>query len=283
MSVGDSKFLVMGNRSERRAQKQSAGKYRPPGGLHYNEFVGELGPSTGDGHTELHVRYGARDGKYLDWSISLLRRIGGIEEIRRGGVLSLERHRLETIEIKGSTIRQLVFNPEEPSASPQESVLAHLSSGDHDRVDAAYDQVMYDMSVGWAQKREGVSADSHTQAMFAFAQKERDPAFRSDGFDWVSNTLISLEEDQADEAIVDRGTSYFKGRPTTAGIMRASGRMQFIKIGVPRGPGEPAPERDPSAPEPIEARGAVNMGMLVDSIYADEDWTAGVASLLDDD
>lgn len=271
----------MANRSERRGQNQSAGRYRTPNGLQYNEFVGKLGPSKGNVHTELHVRYGGRDGQYLDWSIALWLRIGGIEEIRRNGALPLGRRRLETVEIKGSTIRQLVFNPDEPSASPQESVLAHLSAGDYDRVDTAYDQVMHDMSVGWAQKHEGASADSHTQAMFAFAQKERDPSFRRDGLDWVSNTLISLETDQADEAIVDRGTSYFQGRPTTAGVMRASGRMQFIKIGVPRGPGDADPTG--SGTEKLEASGALNMGMLVDSIYADQDWAEGVDSLLGDD
>ncbi len=281
LKAGLSRVQVMANRSERRGQNQSAGRYRTPNGLQYNEFVGKLGPSKGNAHTELHVRYGQRDGQYLDWSIALWLRVGGIEEIRRNGALPLERRRLETVEVKGSAIRQLVFDPDDPSASPKESVLTYLSSGDHVRVDAAYDQVMHDMSIGWAQKHEGAAADRHTQAVFAFAQKERDPEFRSHGLDWVSNTLISLAEDQADEAIVDRGTSYFNGRPTTAGIMRANGRMQFIKIGVPRGPGEADPAGGDS--EKLTASGALNMGMLVDSIYADQDWADGVDSILGDD
>jgi hypothetical protein len=51
----------MTNRKDRRAQHHAQGRYRPPPDLEYNEFVGELRPSSDRVFTELHISYGVRN------------------------------------------------------------------------------------------------------------------------------------------------------------------------------------------------------------------------------
>jgi hypothetical protein len=62
-----SRLGAMSNRAERRRQQRAAGGgYRPPNGVVYDEFVGELRPPNNRAFTELHVRYGVKNGLYGD-------------------------------------------------------------------------------------------------------------------------------------------------------------------------------------------------------------------------
>lgn len=119
---------------------------------------------------------------------------------------------------------------------------------------------------------------------FGFASKNRDPDFRHGTYSWVRNTLIALDVDEAEEVIVDRGGTYFRDRPSTAGVLLPDGVMKFIKVEPGtlqsgQAPSSARPDDDGGADAPIRATGTVTMGMLVDSIYSGN-WTDDVDTLL---
>lgn len=269
----------MANRAERRrAARESANRYQPPDGLDYNEFVGELRPSSDRAFTELHVRYGVRNALYVDWSITLRARLGGVEEFKESKE-QLERRTLEVVDVSDSAIRRHVFDPYSPGSAPQTTVLTVLKPGDDHKVDAAYDEQMRGLSIGWAQKHGGLGApaDPHTSTTFAFASKNRDPEFRNGTYSWVRNTLISLSTDPSEAVVVERSGWYFPESPSTAGVLMPDGVMKFIHI-TPGGKVDKAAD-PPSDDGPMKATGDVTMGMLVDSIYAG-DWTDGISGFL---
>ena len=219
----------MSNRAERRAKK-GGGPYRPPLGLGYNEFVGELWPPTDRAFTELYVRYGERNGRYLDWSITLRARLGSVEEFRELGE-PLERCTLEVFDVSESAIRRHVYDPYQPDLPPTVTVIEQLREGDDASVDRAYQVQMNSLAAGWAQKHGsafGVPADRHTTATIGFVEKVRDPQIRNGNLSWVRNTVICTESDLADGVIGERVGHYFPSVPSTAAVLRASGRMQFI-------------------------------------------------------
>lgn len=275
----------MANRAERRRAARLAAEraYRPPNGLEYNEFVGELRPPSDRAFTELHVRYGVRKNLYLDWSITLRARLGDIDEFRESKE-QLERRTLEVVEVSDSAIRRHTFDPYEPEKPPQTTLLVQLQSGDDERVDAAYATTLLDLRIEWMQKHGSAAAgDRHNAAMFDFASKNRDPDFRNGDLSWVRNTLVSLSTDLVDKIISERAGFYFPQTPSTAGVLRTSGRMQFIKMEpgstLPTDEAAAAPSETSESGQ-IEVRSDMTMGMLADAIFsgasseAQDDWAS---------
>lgn len=102
------------------------------------------------------------------------------------------------------------------------------------------------------------------------------------GCKWGSG-IAPLVEVDAEEVIVDRGGTYFRDRPSTAGVLLADGVMKFIKaepgtLQSGQAPSSGRPD-DGGADVPIRATGTVTTGMLVDSIYSGN-WTDDVDTLL---
>lgn len=261
---------LMPNKKGRRGSGHGASnrKYRVPLGLDYNEFVGALGPSDDDVYPELHVRYGVRNDLYLDWSITLQMRLGGIERLEAGEP-SLRRRRWQRVEVDGSVIRHYSYDLHNPTRPATVKVVQELSAGDEHVVDAQYDVQMKGLSQSWA---ANYGTDPHTEVTFRYASKNRDPEFRnSKDFSWVRNTVIALHSDLANEVYADRAATYFAGRPSTAGVLLPDGVMKFIRTD---GPGtvdertEPAAETVDRSDGPLQARGSVTMGMLISTIYS---------------
>lgn len=274
----------MSNQSQRRGQKTGGGLYRPPIGLMYNEFVGELWPPKDRTFTEVHVRYGERNGLYLDWSITLYARNGSAEEFRRRGE-PLERRTLEVVDVSKSAVRRHVYVPYEPDRPPTVTVVTELHSGDTTKVDRAYQVAMNGLAAGWAQKHGGAfgaPADRHTTATIGFVEKIRDPQLVSGNLSWVRNTVICTETDLVDGVISERAGHYFPSAKSTAAVLRSSGRMQFI-VATPGEQLTPGQAEETTASQELNgtpvARGAVTMGMMVDSIYS-TDWTTEVDEFL---
>ncbi|MCA2249017.1 hypothetical protein JF729_14625 [Mycobacterium intracellulare] len=263
----------------------SRAPYRPPKiGIEYNEFVGELRPPTDRTFTEVHVRYGKRNGRYLDWSITLRARKGDVEEFRESKD-QLERRTLEIVEVSESAIRRHVFDPYSPDQPPQTTVIAPLLAGDGAIVDQQFEIQWNGLCQSWIQKHGSATDELHNQATMWFATTKGRPDFQPGGtFDWVHNTLVCVSTDMADAVIAERAGYYFSSRTSTAGVLMPDGVTKFINI-------EPGGKVTPdqvanllgSASEdgPMAAAGDVTMGMLVESIYAvTGDWTDGVDDVL---
>lgn len=260
-----------------------ANDYRPPEqNISYNEFVGDLRPASDRAFTELHVRYGVRNNRYLDWSISLNARLGDLEEFIESGT-QLERRPLVRTEVRDSAIRRLTFNPYEPESPPEERIITSLAAGDGAVVDEKFVAQLRGLAFSWREKHgAGVEQDRHCEAVFGFAAQNRNPNFRDGALSWVRNTLICLEDDLADQILSERSLYYFPDTPTTAGVLRASGRMQFIIANHKGNLTEDevqASQGDTSDNEVTQAIGANTMGMLVDSVYS-QDWTGEVEDFL---
>jgi hypothetical protein len=259
--------------------------YRPPTkNIEYNEFVGELRPPTDRAFTELHVRYGRRNNAYLDWSITLRARLGDVEEFRQSKD-QLERRTLEIVDVSESAIRRHVFDPYEPDQPPQTTVLVPLQAGDGAKVDQHYQIQMNGLAQTWKKKHGAAGANPHTNATFAFVSTKHHPEFQPEAtFSWVHNTLVALSTDSAEAVISERAGWYFPTTQSTAGVLMPDGVMKFFTI-EPGGKLTPdaVPDflGDTSKDGPIKATGNVTLGMLVESIYA-QDWTEGVDDLLDD-
>lgn len=261
-----------------------AGRYHAPRGLEYNEFVGELLPPGDRAFTELHVRYGVKADRYLDWSITLNARLGDIEELR-GSNDRLERRTLERIDVSDSAIRRHTFDPYNPGSLPRIARLVELQAGDHDRVDFEYRSSLSGLAHMWAQKHPG-PADRRTNATLLFVENDRDVEFREgDEFGWVRNTVISVDTDLADMVLTDRAGHYFPKVGSTAGVWMPNGRMMFLKV-EPGGHLSPEEREariaDNSDNAPATAHGNTTMAMLVDAIYGG-DWISELENLAGDE
>jgi hypothetical protein len=271
------------NRAERRRQQRAQGDiYRLPRGTVYDEFVGELRPPNGRAFTELHVRYGVANGQYVDWALTLWARLGGLEEFRDSPSGPLERRKVEVVEVVGSAILRHVYNPDEPEAPPRTTVVVPLGAGDHALVDNQYMVQINDLARAWSLKHGPAAQARHNGALWGFAVQNRGPAIRTGDLSWVRNTLVCLENDQADAVLSERAGFYFPKVKTAQGVLRSTDRMQFITADPG---GRLAPEQaetvrsDASGEGPPAATGDVTMGMLVDSIYAG-DWTGEIDEFL---
>jgi hypothetical protein len=273
----------MGDRSKRKGGATEP--YLPRKGLEYNSFVGELRPPNVRAFTELHVRYGVHNGRYLDWSITLRARLGDVDEFR-DSLKTLERRTLIVVEVANSTIRRSVYDPYNPGKAPETTVLLRLHAGDGARVDAEYDRQLRGLSVSWAQKHGaafGAPPHRHTVATFGFASKNRDPEFRDGDLSWVRNTLVCLEDDLADAVLTERAAHYFPMSGSTVGVLRASGCMQFIVVDHKgkMSPEQAALAKADDAPDESTSRatGDATMGLLVDSVYS-KGWVSEVEEFL---
>lgn len=259
------------------------GAYQPPAGLDYDEFVGELRPPNNRAFTELHVRYGAKNGLYADWTITLRARLGDIEELRESDG-PLARRKLEVVDVSASAIRRHVYNPYAPEEPPQTTVLVDLHADDEAKVDRQYQVQMNGLVASWAQKHGASSQNPHTAAIIGFISKNRDPQVRQGNLSWVRNTLVCVEADLADSVLSERGGYYFPTTPITVGVFRSTGRMQFLRM-EPKGTlkseeAQGTPE-DSSDDGVAKATGDIAMGVLVDSIYPG-DGADGIDDLLAD-
>jgi hypothetical protein len=271
------------NRAERRWQQRvEGGRYRVPDGIVYDEFVGELRPASGRAFTELHVRYRVWNGLYVDWSLTLQARFGGLEEFRDSPGAPLERRKIEVVDVSASAIRRHTYNPDEPEEPPQTAVIVPLHAGDHARVDHEYMVQLNELARSWSQKHGVASGDRRNTAVWRFVEENRRPAIRTGDVSWVRNTLICVEDDPADAVLSERAGYYFPNVKNAQGVLRSTGRMQFITA-APGGrltAEEAQVARDNASHDGVAAAtGDVTMGMLVDSIYSG-DWTGEVDDFL---
>ena len=136
----------MANRAERRRQQRAAAAdtYQVPRGAVYDEFVGELRPPRNRAYTELHVRYGGKNGLYVDWSMTLMDRHGDAQEFYSSPSQPLERRKLKVVDVSDSAIRRHAYDRSRPDGPPQTTVLVELHAGDEARVDHEYMVTMND-------------------------------------------------------------------------------------------------------------------------------------------
>ncbi|WP_433527747.1 hypothetical protein ACQPZ2_44210 (plasmid) [Nocardia pseudovaccinii] len=244
-------------------------RYRPPLGLEYREFVGELGPANGDIVTELHVRYGVRDDKYLDWSIAVNLRKGTLTDYLGSGSY-LERRRLSRVDVSESAIRRYKFDPKNPRTPPKVDVEVQLQAGDEDVVDHQYNVNMAAASRTWRARHPAAENDPHAYAVFGFAGLDRDPTFRQNR-SWLRNTLVAVDSDIAEEVMVDRLAVYFPQHrnPTAAVLMPEQDIFKYMTASE-----RPSPEQSADPRESMEVAALqITMGMAVEIANTDEDWT----------
>jgi hypothetical protein len=263
--------------------QHAQGRYRPPQDLEYNEFVGELRPADGLVFTEMHFRYGVRNDQYLDWSVTLNARLGGVQE-RKGRTGPLERRKIEVVDVSDSAIRRHVFDPDEPTRPPVVTRLVELHADDYDTVDYEYQNQINHLCVRWQTDHPEIVevSDPHNTAIMGFLAEDRDINFR-DGksYGWVRNTVVGIDTDRADMVIADRGYHYFPKVKSTAAVLLPDGVMKFIWASPGEKPSQDQLDAaDASQSGPIHAKGDVTMGMIVASIYAGDDWTDQVDDLL---
>lgn len=111
--------------------------------------------------------------------------------------------------------------------------------------------------------------DPHTAATFAFAQLQRDPAFRK-RFSWLRNTIVCVESDLLAEVINDRMSHYFPDGGSIACYYPAEQRLMFVQA-VPKD----SPLRRPPAPnDDVLAleRPETTIGMVVDYVLHSADF-----------
>jgi hypothetical protein len=257
-------------------------QYRPPGDLEFNSYVGELRSPSGSDFAELKVRYGVDNDRYLDWSITLNHRVGGVSELRESSG-PLERRAMEVIDVSDSAIRRQIFNPDDLDQLPRVLRLVELGAEDQDRVDAEYQNQLDRLCARWAKKHgyevANFPSNRHNTATLNFMAKDRDADFREgESFGWVRNTVVCIDTDFADMVIADRAYHYFPTSSSTAAVLMPNDTLMFIWIAK----GRPPDDTDTAAAEsndgPIQAHGDTTMGMLVDSIYAG-DWVDQVDGL----
>ncbi|MGP3707029.1 MULTISPECIES: hypothetical protein [Mycobacteriales] len=90
----------------------------------------------------------------------------------------------------------------------------------------------------------------------------------------MRNTVTCIDDDPADDVVVERLQHYFPDGGTVAVHIRDAGRMKFLKVG--RGADD---ERDSFVLDgetddegPLQATGYTSMGMMVDAVYCGDDW-----------
>ncbi|MGB3676214.1 MAG: hypothetical protein WA988_17415, partial [Candidatus Nanopelagicales bacterium] len=209
----------------------NATPYKVPAvGIEYNEFVGSLGP-YGNGNpvnTELHVRYGVRNGRYYDWTIELVARDGDVDTFRATQEHPV-RYVMESVGVEASDVVRRVRTG--PGVDDVETtVVKRLTAGDGALVDGGYDYNLKQLADQWDQRHE--TRDPHTIATFGFAQKNRDAEFRDSEYPWVRNTVVCIDTDPSEDTVVERLATYFPDGGTLAVHCRGVSRMKFLKAGA---------------------------------------------------
>ncbi|MFD4439294.1 hypothetical protein ACFWPK_05890 [Nocardia sp. NPDC058519] len=238
-------------------------RYRPPLGIEYDEFVGELGPALGDTVTELYVRYGVRDDLYVDWSIELNTRRGSLIDYMAEGK-PLARQSRAKVWVANSQIRHVTFGQRGQAVT--ENVIP-LEAGDESVVDEQYDRHLASLERAWLADH---GPDLHTTAMFGYANLNRNPHFRNSEYPWLHNTLVAIDSDVVEEIVVERGGAYFGEKDRTAEVwMPAIERMKFFKAD----PGEVS-EGNVQDTDPADRHAALQttMGMVAAMVNRSEDW-----------
>ncbi|WP_435592992.1 hypothetical protein [Nocardia sp. bgisy118] len=256
----------MSSKRAGRARKKQPRRFRPPLGLTYNEFVGELGPATGEFIDELHVRYGERDGLYLDWAITVVMRRGGLGEYMASGAASLERRRIRRYDVSEAGIRRHTYDP---IGTPTVDVLRTLSAGDEEIVDQAYDEILTEISHVWNARYP--DPDPHTTATFGFASANRRPEFRN-RWPELMNTLVAVDPDVAEEVWVERGNAYFGNRKRSAAVLMPS-RQEFKFIFTDTPINQQAEHQNDSTDRVGVHALQATMGMLADLVNRSPEWT----------
>ncbi|WP_240498052.1 hypothetical protein [Williamsia sp. 1135] len=241
----------------------------PTTGMEYNEFVGSLGP-YGNGNpvnTELHVRYGVRGGKYYDWTIELIAREGDVDSFRATGERPV-RYVMDSFSVEDGTVVHRVRTGPGPDDF-EVSVARELRAGDGDLVDSGYNFFMKQLADQWDARHE--TRDPRTVATFGFAQNNRDQDFRDERYPWVRSTVVCIDDDPADDVVVERLKHYFPDGGTVAVHCRSISRMKFLKVDAGSRPddGEAINGGDDTT---MTATGYTSIGMMVDAVYRGDDW-----------
>lgn len=251
----------MSNKGAGKAKDGRPRRFRPALGLTYSEFVGELGPATGEFTNELHVRYGERDGLYLDWAITVVMRRGGLVGYLASDGKPLPRRRTRRFDVG---IRQYTYNPIRP---PVVQLIHPLSAGDEEIIDRGYDDVMTQLSQSWNARYP--EPHPHTVATFSYASANRRPEFRA-SMPGLTNTLVAIDPDIAEEVWGERGNAYFGDKARSAAILMPE-RQQWKFIVT--GPGTKATEHKDDEVEHVTVSGVqTTMGMMGDLFNHDPDW-----------
>ncbi|WP_433734848.1 hypothetical protein ACQP0C_42045 (plasmid) [Nocardia sp. CA-129566] len=254
------------SRGNKPYKKQQIRRYRPPLGLEYNEFVGELGPTNGDTAAELYVRYGVRNDQYVDWSIELNARQGNLVDYLASG-RPLPRRPMARVQVADSEIRHVTFDPRDPRRRPVVEKVIPLQAGDDGVVDEHYSRYMASLERAWTADH---GEDPHTTATFGFANWNRDPDFRNNRYPWLHNTLVALDSDVAEEIVIERGGAYFNEKDRTAAVwMPAIERMKFFKANQGETPNDHEPDEESTQRQPALQS---TMGMIAAVVNRSEDW-----------
>uniref|UniRef100_UPI0012F6B794 hypothetical protein n=1 Tax=Nocardia araoensis TaxID=228600 RepID=UPI0012F6B794 len=215
--------------------------------------------------TELHVRYGERDGLYLDWAITVVLRRGGLGEYLTSGATSLERRRMRRYEVSEAGIRRITYDP---MRSPTAEILRTLYAGDEEIIDQGYDEVMTQLSQSWNARYP--EPDPHTVATFGFASLNRRPEFRA-SVPNLTSTLVAIDPDVAEEVWVERGNAYFDRQSRSAAVwMPDREQWRFLFTGSHA---NESADGEGSQPESLGVPALQStMGMLADLVNRGSDW-----------
>ncbi|WP_440711957.1 hypothetical protein [Gordonia sp. FQ] len=242
----------------------------PSTGMEYNEFAGSLGP-YGNGNpinTELHVRYGVRGGRYYDWTIEVVGREGDVDSFRETGERPV-RYVMDSFSVEDGAVVHRVRTGGGPDDF-ETTVARKLYAGDGALVDTGYDFFLKQLADTWEQRHE--VRDPRTVATFGFAAQNRNPEFRDGDHSWVRNTIVCIDDDSADDVVVERLKHYFPDGGTVGVHLRSASRMKFLKVGRGVDAEENSFELDDDEAGSLKATGYASMGMMVDTIYRGDDW-----------
>jgi len=236
--------------------------------LSYREFIGDLGVVAGGRDTELHVKYGVdNEGRYVDWSISVVICGDGVQAIRASGGNRTRAVVRRFRTVRGRVIKQ-EFSPQ--GGAPDVTDMA-FHSGDADQVDRLYDEVLALVSRNYHVEVNS-QPEPHQVATFGYASVERSQAFHEQHPD-QSRTVIAVDSDTADE-LIDRQGHYFKetgGR--IAAYFPETRRFVFPRFS----PSEPrtsnAADGASTRSETVRVSPTLTVGMLVDTVSHDDEWT----------
>lgn len=147
------------------------------------------------------------------------------------------------------------------------SLVRRLYAGDGNVVDSGYDYFMKQFADQWDERHE--TRDPRAVATFGFARHNRDPQFRNGIYSWVRSTMVCIDDDPADDVIVERVKHYFPEGASVAVHCREASRMKFSKVGAGSVPDDSVDVVDGAL---TTATGYTSMGMMVDTIYRGDDW-----------
>ena len=199
----------------------------PAAGMEYNEFVGSLGP-YGNGNpvnTELHVRYGFRGGRYYDWTIEVVAREGDVDSFRASGERPV-RYVMDSFAVEPGAVVHRVRTGPGPDDF-ETTVARKLYAGDGAVVDSGYDFFMQQLAEAWDERHE--TRDPRTVATFGFASRNREPEFRDGTYSWVRSTVVCIDDDSADDVVVERLKHYFPERRNGGGAQPSSRADEILE------------------------------------------------------